>query len=70
MRSTSSRAAKIIRPQRQVGSLAASVESEPANLFVVVVVVKVTALIVKTSLALRFMTILRATVDWLRGLHR
>jgi hypothetical protein len=35
------------RPQRQAGRLAASVQSEPADLFVVIVVVKVIALIVK-----------------------
>jgi hypothetical protein len=47
MRSISSRAARICRPQRRAGRLAASVQSEPADLFVVIEVVKVIALIVK-----------------------
>jgi hypothetical protein len=50
MRSTECRAARICRPQRQAGRLAASVQSELTDLFVVVVVVKVIALIVEHPL--------------------
>jgi hypothetical protein len=50
MRSTESRAARICRPQRQAGRLAASVHNELTNFSVVVVVVKVIVLIVKHPL--------------------
>jgi hypothetical protein len=50
MRSTSSRAARIRRPQRQAGRLAASIQSEHADLFVIIVVMKVIALIIEHRL--------------------
>jgi hypothetical protein len=50
MRSTESRAARICRPQRQAGSLAAAVRNEPADILVFVAVVKVIPLTVKHRL--------------------